>query len=137
VDGLLYVASSKGQVLALDPSTGSTRWSASAPDAVVGFTVWRDTLLPASIAPFRPSRALETKTGVERWALRVGDGMGSPLMLVGDVGLFLDREGSVFRVDLGTGAEVHHDMGTGAMRLGLGHGLAVIGDQSGKLTALE
>jgi len=112
-DGILYVATSKAWVYAIDAATGASLWEREiAPTA--GSDAWsvtmaQDTVLVPAITLHDDGNyriyALRASDGSEKWALSLDESVYNFMPLVlGDDFIFMNRLGSVVRVSLHDGS---------------------------------
>lgn len=94
---MVYVTTSRGQVLALDPATGATRWSAdlgveiTADPTVAGTAVLIGTKDGAVFA-------LEASTGEVLWKFQTAGGISGSPIVVGDMMYVVSFDGTLYAV---------------------------------------
>jgi len=139
-DGLLYIGSRDASLYAVQISTAETLWT------VQDGTAWvisSPAVNEGSVISARSSsgriRALDARTGVERWSVATGGYVFSSPMIVGSTAYIGSGDGRVYALETSTGAvQWIYQTGGGIFSTpAVWEGIVYIGSDDGYLYALE
>ena len=103
VNGVLYVATDRGEVHALDAATGKTRWTRKAAEKMIGATpAWADGRILLG-GHDRHLRAISADTGEEAWKIKTDERVLAAPAVAGGIVYFASWDGRLRAARVATG----------------------------------